>query len=222
MALSVVIPAYNEEEGIGATLAEVHRALTGLGDYEVVVVDDGSTDRTAEIAGRDARVIRHERNMGYGAAIKTGVAKCAYETICLLDADCTYPPSAIPSLLERFSGDGCIVSGSRFLGSNRGMPLMRMVGNTFFTNFASLLLMRRVSDISSGMKVFTRSTFNGLEPLPDTIDLMLSMTMKAVTGGLTFIEVPIDYNGRRGVSKLSVLRDGLRFFVTIVRCRLRG
>jgi glycosyltransferase involved in cell wall biosynthesis len=220
--LSVVIPALNEEDGIGSTLDDVDATLKGVVEYEIVVVDDGSTDRTGKIAAAKARVIRHERNRGYGAAIKTGIKSAKYGTICLLDADSTYPPKDIPRLLEAYGGDRCIVSGARFLGKNVGMPWIREVGNTFFYNLASLLNGRRIHDISSGMKVFSKKTFDELQPLPDTLDMMLVITIRAIKKGMTFKELPIDYHDRKGASKLHALRDGLRFLRSIVKTSITG
>jgi glycosyltransferase involved in cell wall biosynthesis len=221
MSLSIVIPALNEEKGIGDTLDGIRANLNGITDYEVVIVDDGSTDKTAEIASeKGAIVIKHDRNRGYGAAIKTGVGRAKYETICLLDADCTYPPSSIPQLLKNYRGDNCIVSGSRFLGKNMGMPFTRRVGNTFFLNLASILNGKRIYDVSSGMKIFSKRTFDSLQPLPDGLDMMLVLTIRSVKKGMTLVEVPIEYNDRKGASKLNSLREGTRFLMTVMKTSL--
>ncbi|MBD3388034.1 MAG: glycosyltransferase [Candidatus Altiarchaeales archaeon] len=222
MELSVVVPALNEEDGVGETVEEVRAALAGV-THEIVVVDDGSSDRTGEVAeSAGARIIRHETNRGYGAAIKTGVENSSYGVICLLDADHTYPPAAIPKLLGEFKGDGCIVSGSRFLGVNAGMPFIRKLGNTFFIYLTSILLMKRVYDVSSGMKVFSKTTFDELQPLPDTLDMMIVITIRSHKRGYLFREVPIGYDDRKGASKLSAFREGVRFLTTIVRTSILG
>lgn len=222
MAVSVVIPAYSEVGGIGETVAGVKKALEDY-EFEVIVVDDGSVDGTGAAAAEAGAVVaRHGRNRGYGAAIKTGVGLARYDTICILDADCTYPPSAIPSLLSLLDGGRTVVSGCRFLGSNRGMPPVRLAGNMFFTALASILLMRRVRDVSSGMKVMSKATFRALEPLPDTFDLMVVVTVRSIRRGFVLVEAPIEYRGRRGESKLRAFRDGWTFLGSTVRTCLRG
>jgi len=223
MKLSVIIPALNEEEGIGGTLDEIKKSLDGRYEYEIVVVDDGSKDRTGDIAkSKGARVIRHPVNKGYGAAIKTAVEGSRYDTICLLDADATYPSPQIPDLMDAFTGDGCIVSGSRFMGKNMGMPIIRKIGNKFFVILASTLMMHRISDISSGMKIFTKKTFNDLQPLPDDLDMIVVMTLRTLKRKMKFVEIPIEYRGRMGSSKLSAVREGFRFLRTIIHMSLFG
>jgi glycosyltransferase involved in cell wall biosynthesis len=222
MGLSIVIPALNEQQGIARTLQEIKSALDGAIEYEIVVVDDGSTDATVREASKAATVISHGRNRGYGAAIKTGVEKSRFDTICLLDADCTYPPAGIMTLYKAYKSESDIISGSRFLGRNEGMPPIRKLGNSIFAMMASILLGRRVHDVSSGMKVFSKGAFKALAPLPDTLDMMLVITIRAIKRGYSFKEIPIEYGNRQGSSKLSAIREGARFAITIFRTGIFG
>ncbi|MBC7236503.1 MAG: glycosyltransferase family 2 protein [Chloroflexi bacterium] len=221
--LSVVIPAYNEENGIGAIIERVlaikpDLAQVGIADLEVIVVDDGSSDRTAEIAQAypQVRLIRHETNKGYGAALKTGFRAARGELLGFLDADGTYPPESFPKLCAEALQGADLVVGSRRSGNDSEMPVVRRVGNFLWSHLVSLLSNYRVVDPASGMRVFRSSVFQQLCPLPDGLNFTPVMSTRAVHEGLRMIEVPISYEERAGRSKLSVVRDGTRFLRTII------
>ena len=221
--LSVVIPAYNEENGI-AEIAE--RVLSVRGDLqasgveelELLVVDDGSADNTAGVAeGIDGvRLIRHEKNKGYGAALKTGFSKANGELIGFLDADGTYPPEYFPKLCEKALNGSELVIGTRLSGTDSKMPMTRRIGNFFFATLLTLLGRQKVSDSASGMRVFKRSILERLYPLPDGLNLTPVMSTRAVHEGIRMAEVPIPYDERVGNSKLSVVRDGSLFLQSMV------
>jgi glycosyltransferase involved in cell wall biosynthesis len=221
--LSVVIPAYNEEDGIQAVVQRVLSVRPRLAEadveLELIVVDDGSRDRTAElVAGTPgARLIRHRTNGGYGAALKTGFAAARGEWIGFLDADGTYPPESFPELCRAaLAHDADIVIGSRMAGAASRMPLVRRVGNFLFANLVSLVSAQRISDSASGMRVFKKAILERIYPLPDGLNLTPVMSTRALHEQLKMIEVPICYSERAGRSKLSVVRDGMRFAQSIV------
>ncbi|MEO6027716.1 MAG: glycosyltransferase family 2 protein [Candidatus Binatia bacterium] len=224
VSLSVVVPAYNEQNAIDAILERLlaqREALrrVGIGTYEIVVVDDGSRDRTAErvAAHPDVRLVRHVRNQGYGAALKTGFAAATGEWLAFLDADGTYPAEHLPALFAAArDGAADLIVGSRMMGTESGMPLVRRVGNTIFATLLTLVSGRRVSDSASGMRVFRRSALSALYPLPDGLNFTPVMSVRALYEGLRVIETPIPYQERVGQSKLSVAKDGLRFLRSIV------
>jgi glycosyltransferase involved in cell wall biosynthesis len=223
-SLSVVIPAYNEENGIDAILGRVLAQreplrAAGIGTLEVIVVDDGSRDRTAErvAAHPDVRLVRHKINQGYGAALKTGFAAAGGDLLAFLDADGTYPPEHFDALCRAANGDGAdLVVGSRRAGEASGMPLVRRIGNAIFATLLTVLAGRRVSDSASGMRVFRRTALPMLYPLPDGLNFTPVMSVRALYEGLKVVEVPIPYEERVGQSKLSVLKDGLRFLGSMV------
>ena len=137
--LSIVIPAYNEEQGIAeiaqrvlAINPELHEE--GIDSMELLVVDDGSSDKTAEIAQNisGVRLIKHPQNRGYGAALKTGLGHATGEWVGFLDADGTYPPEYFPQLCRAAIDGGELVIGSRMAGSESQMPITRRIGNLFF------------------------------------------------------------------------------------------
>ena len=221
--LSVVIPAYNEENGI-AEIAErvlaVKDALSesGVQLAELLVVDDGSSDRTAAIAAAidGVRLIRHPHNRGYGAALKTGFREARSEFVGFLDADGTYPPEFFPQLCQPALEGAELVIGSRMAGAESQMPVTRRLGNLFFAGLLSILARRRVSDSASGMRVFRRDVLQRIYPLPDGLNLTPVMSTRALHEGIRMVEVPIPYSERLGRSKLSVVRDGSVFLHSIV------
>ncbi len=222
--LSVVIPALNEEHGIQEIMDRVlavkdDLANVGIQDLELIVVDDGSTDRTPDLvaATPGATLIRHSSNKGYGAALKTGFAAARGEWIGFLDADGTYPPEHFPNLYRAASAQGAdIVIGSRMAGADSQMPRVRRLGNLIFANLVSLISATRVTDSASGMRIFKKSILEQIYPLPDGLNLTPVMSTRALHEQLTMIEVPIPYSERVGRSKLSVVRDGARFAQSIV------
>lgn len=222
--LTVVIPAFNEEGGIAEI---IERALSirprlggvGVDDLEVIVVDDGSHDRTAEIASGYAgvRLVRHASNQGYGAALKTGFSQARGNLLGFLDADGTYPPERFPELCEVALRDAAdLVIGSRMAGADSEMPLVRRIGNLLFANLVSLLGAHRVTDSSSGMRIIRREALPLLYPLPNGLNFTPVMSTRALHEGIRWQEVPIPYRERVGRSKLSVVRDGMRFLQTIL------
>jgi glycosyltransferase involved in cell wall biosynthesis len=223
-SLSVVIPALNEENGIDEILQRVLAQRDGLADVgihelEIIVVDDGSKDRTAERIRTypDVRLIQHEVNRGYGAALKTGFNAANGDLLAFLDADGTYPPESFPELcraVEQYDAD--LIIGSRMLSGESEMPLVRRVGNTIFAALLSIVGSRKISDSASGMRVFRREALPILYPLPDGLDFTPAMSTRAVYEGLTMIEVPIPYKERVGRSKLNPLKDGIRFLRSIL------
>jgi glycosyltransferase involved in cell wall biosynthesis len=221
--LSVVIPAYNEENGIAeiaSRVLSVGPALNkvGVDRLELLVVDDGSRDRTAEVAGGISGVtlIRHPKNKGYGAALKTGFSKASGELIGFLDADGTYPPEYFPQLCQVALNGAELVIGSRMAGAESKMPFTRRVGNFFFANLLTLLSRQKVTDSASGMRVFKREILRQIYPLPDGLNLTPVMSTRAVHEGIQITEVPIPYSERVGRSKLSVIRDGSIFMQSML------
>ncbi|HZJ22389.1 MAG TPA: glycosyltransferase family 2 protein, partial [Anaerolineales bacterium] len=221
--LSIVIPAYNEEKGIAeiaSRVLSVGPALknAGVDQLELLIVDDGSKDRTAEVASKIAGVnlICHPQNKGYGAALKTGFSKAKGELIGFLDADGTYPPEYFPQLCRAALNGVDLVIGSRMAGAESKMPLTRRVGNFFFANLLTILSRQKVTDSASGMRVFKREILEQLYPLPNGLNLTPVMSTRALHEGINIGEVPIPYSERVGRSKLSVIHDGRIFLQSMV------
>jgi hypothetical protein len=222
--LSVVIPALNEESSIREVMSRVLSVrpslrTAGIDDLELLVVDDGSTDHTPEIvaATDGVRLIRHAHNGGYGAALKTGFAAARGEWVGFLDADGTYPPEYFPELCRvAVAQDADVVIGSRMAGARSDMPAVRRLGNVLFAHLVSLVSAQHITDSASGMRVFKKAILERVYPLPDGLNLTPVMSTRALHEGLKMVEVPIPYSERQGRSKLSVVRDGVRFAQSIV------
>jgi len=220
--LSVVIPAYNEENGIeeiARRVLAVEPALqeVGVDHLELIVVDDGSSDRTAEITKsiEGVRLISQE-NKGYGGALKTGFSQAKGELIGFLDADGTYPPEYFPKLCVAALDGADLVIGSRRAGEESQMPLTRRLGNFFFANLLSLISRQKVSDSASGQRVFKREIYERMLPLPDGLNLTPVQSARALHEEMKVVEVPISYSERLGRSKLSVVHDGRIFLQSII------
>lgn len=226
-SISIVIPAYNEEKGIAEIIERVLNvqddlAQVGVADFELLVVDDGSRDKTAQITRKIGesnpalQLISHPVNKGYGAALKTGFNCANGDMIGFLDADGTYPPEYFPQLCEVALNGADLVIGSRMAGADSQMPTTRRVGNLFFANLLSILGGQRVSDSASGMRVFKRTILESLYPLPDGLNLTPVMSTRAVHEKIKMAEVPIPYSERLGRSKLSVTQDGTLFLQSMI------
>lgn len=221
--LSIVIPAYNEEDGIteiATRVLAVAPALkkAGVDEMELLVVDDGSRDKTAEVASKidGVTLVRHPKNKGYGAALKTGFAQAKGELIGFLDADGTYPPEYFPKLCQSALNGAELVIGSRMAGEKSEMPLVRRIGNFFFATLLTILGRQKVTDSASGMRVFKREILEHIYPLPDGLNLTPVMSTRALHEGIKIEEVPIPYSERVGRSKLSAIRDGRIFLQSMV------
>lgn len=226
IVLSLVIPAYNEEQGIARvierTLAQVPLILRHFGyggEVELVVVNDGSTDRTAGIVSAfpGVSVITHPVNAGYRAALKTGFAHAQGEYVGFLDADGTYPPESLPDLCAAIvAGDADMAIGSRMVG-RQGMPVLRWIGNVFFTGLLRWVSDAKLLDSASGMRIFRRKLIPHLSLLPDTFDFIVAMSTWALHEELAIVELEIPYDKRAGQSKLNIIGNGVRFFSTIFK-----
>lgn len=227
--LSIVIPAYNEEEAIAGVverclnLREELKATLGLDDVEIIVIDDGSRDRTAQIVlgYPDVRLVSFAQNRGYGAALKAGFAEAKGNILGFLDGDGTCDPKCFVELCHELKRRGCdVVLGSRMHRGSK-MPWVRRIGNLLWAGLISFISGRRIVDPATGMRIFQRRVLDRLYPLPDGLHFSPAMTCKAVlSNGLTIAEVPMAYAERSGRSKLSVIRDGLRFLNTILELSL--
>ncbi|MBI5653984.1 MAG: glycosyltransferase [Chloroflexi bacterium] len=221
--LSVIIPAFNEEEGIERVITRVlavRDALTRMNvALEFIIVDDGSRDQTATRIAKypQVRLVRHLKNRGYGAAIKTGFRNATGEFLAFLDADATYPPENLPDLVRAaLDQNGDMIVASRMSGAKSQMPLVRRVGNLGYATLLSLIGNMTVRDTTSGMRVIRRAKLESLYPLPDGLEFTPAMSTRALHENLNVIEVAVPYSERVGRSKLSVLRDGFRFANAIV------
>jgi glycosyltransferase involved in cell wall biosynthesis len=221
-AVSIVVPCRNEASGVVAMLEELISQLERCTDlpWEVIVVDDGSTDGTAEavegFAGERLRVLHHEASRGYGAALKSGIRRARHPWILIIDADGTYPPAHVPEILRERSEHDMVV-GAR-IGVERRIPLVRRPAKWVLRRFASVLSGEEIVDLNSGLRVFRRDLAERFLPLlPNGFSFTSTITLAALSSGLSIGYVPIDYRRRKGRSKLRPVRDTLSFLTLIIR-----
>lgn len=227
MRLSIVIPALNEEAAIADIIKRTLAARTHIVEHspvrhvDIIVVNDGSTDRTAAIAAEyadrgDIALIHFAENRGYGAAIKAGFERSRGQIVGFLDADGTCDPRFFATLCSALvEEDADVAIGSRLHRDSR-MPRVRRLGNRLYAAILGLLSNRCVTDTASGMRVIRRDVLPRLYPLPDRLDFTPAMSARVLMDdALRIIERPMPYQERVGRSKLSVLRDGMRFLQTI-------
>ena len=217
--ISIVIPVYNEEKAIKETIEGLKRELNKLNlNYEIIVVNDGSTDKTKEILGKIEviKLIDHPENKGYGAAIKTGVKQSQADFILIIDADGTYPNESISELIKHTS-DYDMVVGAR-TGKKAKIPLIRKPAKWIMGKLANYLSGMKIPDINSGLRIMKKSLIEKyLYILPDGFSFTTTITLAALTNGYRVKYVPITYSKRTGKSKFRPIRDTLNFFQLIIR-----
>jgi len=213
-AVSIIIPVFNEAEVLPELLEKV-RALN-LPQTEVIVVDDGSTDASAEAAlNAGVSVVRHPYNIGNGAAVKSGIRAARGRLIVLIDGDGQHKPEDIPKLLKE-SADYHMVVGARAKGSK--LRFHRYAGNLVYNLLASYVTKFKIQDLTSGFRVLSRrEALNFIDLLPNTFSYPTTLTLAFLRSGFTLKYVPIQTLYRSGTSKISLLTDGIRFLLIITK-----
>jgi len=217
---SIVIPTHNEEKAIGAVLDELIEVLEGQA-YEIIVVDDGSTDNTAKIAqekeaGKYVKLIQHPYNKGYGAALKAGIKNATNDLILIIDGDGSYPVKAIPELLKE-ADEYDMVVGAR-IGKEVKIQLYRRPAKWFLSKLANYLAETKIPDLNSGMRIFRKKDVEKfLNILPSKFSFTTTMTLAYHNTELSVKYVPINYYKRAGKSKIKPFSDGFNFIMLIVR-----
>lgn len=212
--VSIVIPARDEAASIGAVVRSARQAVP---DAEIIVVDDGSADGTAEHArGEGASVIRHLYAKGNGAAVKSGARAAQGDVVVFLDGDGQHEPADIPRLLERIDAGADLAVGARADGSQASFA--RLVANGVYNRLASWIVGRRVEDLTSGFRAARTALFREfLDLYPNGFSCPTTSTMAFFRAGYSVVYVPIRAGRRVGSSHIRLLRDGGRFFLIIFR-----
>ena len=211
--VTILLPAFNEEQSIGNTIREIKELHP---DFEILVVDDGSTDGTKEEAVRaGANVMRHPHNIGNGAAIKTGLRYASGEWVLMMDADGQHRPEDIARLLQH-KGVYDMVVGARSKGSSTSWH--RDLANFIYNWLASYVTKFKVEDLTSGFRLVKNDRISKfIYLLPNTFSYPSTITMAYLRSGLSIKYVPIQTLARQGKSKIKLFQDGIRFFLIITR-----
>jgi glycosyltransferase involved in cell wall biosynthesis len=213
-AVSIIIPVFNEAAFLAPLLDKVRQLK--LAQAEVIVVDDGSTDSSAEIAlNAGASVVRHPYNIGNGAAVKSGIRAARGRFIVLMDGDGQHKPEDIPKLLAEAPHYHMVV-GSRAKGSK--LRFHRYAANLLYNLLASYVTKFKVQDLTSGFRVLARrEALRFIDLLPNTFSYPTTLTLAFLRSGFTVKYVPIQTLYRAGTSKISLLTDGIRFLLIITK-----
>lgn len=217
--VSIIIPAYNEREGISHVIEslQVLRERHGY-RWEIIVVDDGSTDGTPDIVKKiqDVVLVSHSLNRGYGAAIKTGICHAKYDTLIISDADGTYSVNDISRLLAQLSTSEMVVGDRGSYKSN--IPLVRRPAKWMINKLANYLTGTKILDLNSGLRAMKKDVvmkFSHL--LPDGFSFTTTITLAMLTNNYGVKFIPIEYKKRSGKSKIRPIRDTLNFVQLIIR-----
>ncbi len=218
-AISFVIPCFNEEEAIDPVLDGIIAVMapTGL-TYEIIVVDDGSTDGTVERCTRRPEVIleRHERNMGTGAARTTGVKRAKGEFVIMTDADGTYPAEAIPEMIDALKTCDMVIGARRHEAGT--VRLLRSPAKWFIRQLASYMTRTRIPDLNSGMRGFRRELMAQFYYiLPNSHSWVSTITIAFLSSNYRVRWIPIDYYPRIGRSTFHPIRDTYNYLTLVVR-----
>lgn len=210
---TIIVPAYNEEQGLAVVLEDLQRLLPD--SFEVIVVDDGSQDNTALVArNHSCQLISHQTNLGKGAALRTGLAAARGERIIFIDADGTYPPNAIFKIADAL--DSCdIAIGSRSIG-RQNIPAFNRFGNFLFRSILRYLYGFRAQDPLTGLYGLHKIHLEKMRLISTGFGIESEIAIKAARMRLKISDIPIEYRSRIGQTKLHPLRDGYRILKTIL------
>ncbi len=219
MDLTIIIPCHNEAGNLPSLIEDIQSVMDGRPEsYEILIVDDASTDDTAKVAAdAGARVVSHPYNLGNGAAVKSGIRTASGEIVLMMDGDGQHRPEVIPSILEELKSYDLVV-GARSTGSHAGMH--RFAANTIYNWLASYVTKFRILDLTSGFRATRRATaLRYLYLLPNTFSYPTTMTMAYLRSGLSLKYIPIDAppRGKGTKSKIRLFSDGTRFFLIITK-----
>lgn len=219
--ISVIVPCYNEAANIVPTINTLVTVFTPhFKDFEIVVVNDASTDDSKEelkkIRAPQVHVLHNSHNLGYGASLKMGIQQSRFEWIAITDADGTYPLEAFPEFFP-FMKEYDMVVGVR-TGKKRSIPLLRRPAKWFLNRFSSYLVKRKIIDVNSGMRLFKKEIAQKYWNLfPSGFSFTTTLTLAAIMGHHKIKETSINYLKRRGKSKIHPIRDTYNFFLLILR-----
>jgi len=213
---SIIVPAYNEAVAIERTISEL-KLLEG--NFEIILVDDGSTDKTGVLAEQGGvKVLTHQENRGYGASLKTGIRAASTDIIVITDADGTYPNERIPELVREFVENKLdMVVGAR-TGDDVHIPLMRLPAKWSLNKLANILTGVNIPDLNSGLRVMDKAiVLQFFNIICDGFSFTTTITLCMLTNQYNVKYIAINYHARQGKSKIRPIMDTLNFLQLIIR-----
>lgn len=222
MLLSIIVPVFNEKDTFETIYKQIQAEKT---PKEIIIVDDGSTDGTLELLDKitddNVKVIKHERNYGKGAAIKTGIEEVSGDYTLIQDADTEYDPADYVKLLDPVSkGKAVVVYGSRFTGERRNMLFFHMLGNKFLSLVTNILYNTTISDMETCYKLIKTDILKTVNIRSKKFDFEPEITAKILKRGIRIYEVPISYAGREfEEGKKITWRDGFAALWALLKYR---
>jgi glycosyltransferase involved in cell wall biosynthesis len=221
--VSLIIPAFNEDRTIGKVIQGTVKTMNAFGlPYEIIVIDDCSTDDTKSVASlytEYASVYSNYSNRGKGYCVRRGAQYARGDVLVTLDSDGEHKPEEIPSLLSPLFAGTEIVAGSRFAGNSRRITThLHYLGNMLFNLLIYLLTGKKISDSQTGFRAMKRSVFDSLNLTSEGFDIEMEITVKSLMNGFTFKEVPVSVERRKyNASKIRVVSDGKKILSTLLR-----
>ena len=221
--ISVVIPAYNEEKSIGEVLSKTISVMESMRTpYEIIVVDDGSTDKTREIASKyKVAVLSNGKNRGKGYALKKGFRHARGQIIITLDSDGSHDPKEIPKLIEPLYNGIDIVTGSRFIINKEATTKLNKLGNKIINAIIMTLTGKYITDSQTGFRAIKRKVLQKINLKAQGYEIETEITVKGLKNGFKYVEIPINCKKRTdGCSKLRILQDGIKILKTILIAKI--
>lgn len=214
--LDIIVPVFNEEEG----LSEFYERVTALPlEHTLIFIDNASTDNSLAIleSFKDITIISHDTNEGYGASLRDGIHASTADKIIIIDADCEYPPEAIPDIARELDLYD-VVYTSRFLDDhNKGMGFIKMLGNKIISTMFNVLFHQHVTDLYTGSKGFRRRVVHDLPMERDGFEHVLEVAARLARRGVAIHEIPVDFRHRRtGSSKMSHITETIKYLYLLL------
>lgn len=221
-AIDILVPVYNEEEGLEAFYQRMKSVPVAA---NIIFIDNASTDRTVDILKtfKDVSIILHDKNEGYGGSINDGIRNSQGAIILVIDADCEYPPEAIPHILRKLESES-VVYASRFLDrQNDNMPFIKRKGNQLISLLFNVLFKQKVTDLYTGCKGFRRDTVEGFAMERSGFESVLEMAVHFANAGFTIVEVPVKFESRKtGISQMKHASEVVKFLYLLIAYFLKG
>ena len=221
--ISVIIPSFNEERTVGTVIENTISVVESLGNpYEIILVDDGSTDRTKEMAQKyKTTLLTNGGNMGKGTALRKGFKQASGDIIVTIDSDGEHDPKDIPDLIYPLYNGSDITTGSRYLGDGKDSTYrLNRIGNFIFNRTIRLMTGENITDSQTGFRALKKEALEKLDLESTGYEIEAEITMKGLMKGLVFQEIPINYQKRKyNISKIRTVRDGIKIFSTILKAR---